>query len=885
MNSSDAYYRAILEAAVDAIITIDERGVIQSANPATEKIFGYRTEELEGENISMLMPEPHRSIHDSYIHQYLQTGRQRIIGIGRESQALHKDGSIVFVHLAISEVWVEGQRMFIGIVSDISGLKRVENALRKEYDLMQEIMNSANALVLVLDNEGNIARFNRACESLTGYSFDEVRGRPVWELVLSEERAGVETVFNQLRFESMENRHENHWLCKDSSKRLISWSNSVVRSSDSTPNYIIGIGVDVTEQRKAEAAVRDRDDKLCMVLESSPVVFWSVDQDGIFTLSEGMGLNALGLKPGQIVGQSAFDVFNDSQQIKKAIHNALLGEEIVDKVTVFGRRYESYYHPIRDDSGAVRGVSGIAVDETERFNALQSLHYSESRFRILVENAADAFFLHDIEGRILDVNEQACKSLQYSREELVNKNISEIEISGSQQELQLHLYSLIAGETISFEGVFLRRDASRFNVEINLSTIDYDGELRYLALARDVTMRKQTEQKLLEAKQKAEDANRAKSVFLSSMSHELRTPLNAILGFAQILKDCTTVQEDAELAKEIVGAGHHLLDLITDVLDLAKIESGHIPLVTEIVGISELIDECVAMVQSKADERAITLRYLDDHREKLALCGDRLRVRQVLLNLLSNAVKYNNDNGSVTIDCLILGGHRLCVCVNDNGPGIPTDKQRHVFSPFNRLGRETSNIEGTGIGLVVSKRLVELMEGEIGFSSEPGNGSTFWFILPLVENTEEETSAEKPISLPKTVSEASPSTLNGKAGILYIEDNLANLRLVEQVVKNRIPLVEFSSSADPLEGLKLAREKQPQLILLDINLPGINGYEVMDSLKKDLKTKHIPVIALTANAMPNEIREGKTAGFMDYITKPIDVAQFVDVVSNYLNVS
>jgi signal transduction histidine kinase/ActR/RegA family two-component response regulator len=378
---------------------------------------------------------------------------------------------------------------------------------------------------------------------------------------------------------------------------------------------------------------------------------------------------------------------------------------------------------------------------------------------------------------------------------------------------------------------------------------------------------------LANAIDEARNANQAKSAFLSSMSHELRTPLNAILGFAQILTSealPTTDAQKKEFANHILKSGRHLLTLINEILDLAKVESGTLTLSMEPVALGEILGECQSMIEPLAAARGI--RVLFPHQVDAVLLADRTRLKQVLLNLLSNAIKYNREAGAVVVGCQQLTPERLRIAVQDTGMGLRADQMDGLFQPFNRLGQEAGAQEGTGIGLVVTRRLVELMNGTIEVSSSPGVGSVF--TIELGTTAPLGTSAG-------AVSAAEPAAAIEEGGaphlLLYVEDNPANLRLVEEIVRFRPDLRLLAAGDGPL-GLSLARAHHPEIILMDLNLPGMSGLEVLAQLQREPELRAIPVIALSANAMQRDIERGIAAGFFRYLTKPIDIDKFNEVI-------
>ena len=517
--------------------------------------------------------------------------------------------------------------------------------------------------------------------------------------------------------------------------------------------------------------------------------------------------------------------------------------------------------------------------EAEQMKLDQRLRDQQFYTRSLIESNIDALMTTDPAGIITDVNNQMEALTGCTRDELIGSPFKSYFTDPARAEAGIKLV-LREKKVTDYELTASARNGKKTLVSYNATTFyDRDRTLQgVFGVARDVTERKRFEQALQEtnvamesAKSAAEKANLAKSDFLSGMSHELRSPLNAILGFAQLMDTASPPPSDVqkESITQILQAGWHLLKLINEILDLSVVESGKVSLSLEPVDLSQVLSKCQTMMESQAQQRGIVMTF-PQFKQPSFVWADQTRLMQIVINLLSNAIKYNQSNGQVTVDYSVTSSESIRISFRDTGAGLAPEKVAQLFQPFNRLGQEASSVSGTGIGLVVTKQLVELMGGVMGVNSTVGEGSVFWFELQSTPEPELKTIALehaapkiaiRPIDTPQKI-------------VLYIEDNPANMKLVENLIDRRTD-IKLLKAVDGSLGIALAKSSLPDVILMDINLPDISGIDALKALREDVSTAHIPVVAISANAMSRDIEVGRQLGFFRYLTKPIVVEEFM----------
>ncbi len=513
------------------------------------------------------------------------------------------------------------------------------------------------------------------------------------------------------------------------------------------------------------------------------------------------------------------------------------------------------------------------------------------RLQTLLDNTIDSVITINHLGIIENYNKASIALYGYQPEEVIGQNITMLMPAHYRDMHKLGMsrflsteQSRILGKPVEVEAQ--HKSGKAFPIELTISDFQWQGEYLFTGIARDISKQKAEQQALIEAKQTAERANNAKSEFLSAMSHELRTPLNGILGFAQLLlsdNEQALSKQQIRNVRQIIYSGEHLLTLINDVLELSKIEAGNIKTTSDHVLISNVFEECLPMLQTLAKQYDVDVDLLDNN--DCVVVADFTKLKQVFINLVTNAIKYNKAGGKVLISSSVqTNSSTLKMTVTDTGQGIAQDRQPYVFTAFERLGQEYANIEGSGVGLSVSKRLIEAMGGSIDFASTEGQGSSFWIELPLSSRQGDTAVASRMLGT------AEDSSIQDRRGdnehkkqrrhVIYIEDNPANIRLIE-VFFSRYDHISLHTCESAEAGLVLLETLIPDLMLLDINLPGMSGIELRQVMLETPGLADIPVIALTAAAMQENI-DAAEGLFKAYITKPVDFGLLTRTLQAYL---
>lgn len=637
------------------------------------------------------------------------------------------------------------------------------------------------------------------------------------------------------------------------------------------------------ELREAKVFLED-------LITASPMVFFQADtRDYTVNYISANVARVIGFAPHEVLGIPHFWLEHthpaDREQLREALAQMRDGEPAVQMEHRLLHKDGSARWVLSvmrlEGGGAARPLAlfGYALDITERKRAEEALQASEEAFRATSEAASEAIISSDIGGRVTYFNTAAERIFGYTASEAIGRPITALTPRKSYRAYRRNAREILTtGESSligrTTEHVGMRKDGTEFPIEVSLAKWKTAQGVFFTAIIRDITERKQAEEGIHHAREEAIRANKAKSEFLSRMSHELRTPLNAVLGFAQLLDMDELSPEHREGVKHILRGGQHLLELINEVLDIARIETGRLAVSPEPVLVREIALQSVELVAPIAGESQVRLVPNLDKVPDVFVMADRQRLKQVLLNLLVNAVKYNRVGGSVTLGYQE-NAEVLRVNITDTGHGIAPERMQQLFTPFERLGAEHTNIEGTGLGLALSKHLVDAMEGTLGVQSTESVGSTFWVELPLTRAP-----AESLVRVQGTPSVESAASTQPRL-VLFIEEYLSNLALIRSLLA-RHPHVRLLPAAEGRVGLDLARAHRPDAILLDTHVPDMSVEEVFAELRAAPETRHIPVIVIGSESSTRRIQALLAAGVRGYMCRPMDVRKFLELLDEAL---
>lgn len=921
LRSSEERFNQVAETSGIWVWETDETGLYTYTSAKTESILGYSPDEIIGKKYFYDFFSP--SIKEEYKKSALEKFSRKETFKDFINPNVHKNGNIVVLETSGFPVISEfGELMgYRGADKDITSRTQMEEALRESEIHFRTLANSGQALIWTSGVDMKCDYFNQVWLDFTGRSLEQELGNGWAEGVHPDDLQRCINIYDssfkkKVKF-SMEYRIRHHsgeyrWIMDDGTPRY-----------DSKGQFIgyIGHCLEITERKLAEHTLLESEKRFRKLFENMAQGVVYQNKNGEITVANSSAERILGINFDQMRGRSSIDplwhtIHEDGTSFPGETHPAMVslrtGRPDSAIMGVFNPSKGKYswikvasipeFEPESDEPYQVFTTfeditqlrelmeelnqtnanleTKVGLRTQEITQAMESLRESEERFHSMFFNhSASMLLINPESGLIVDANKAADSYYGFNFNRADRLHFSEIK--ADQMDDASPLTDLEKLREMNYSIMQHRLATGEFRtVEVHLSPIKFGGEELFFAIVHDITERKVAEEMLKNARVEADLANRAKSEFLSRMSHELRTPMNSILGFAQLLEMGNLNPSQKKGIGQILKSGKHLLELINEVLNISRIESGRLTLKIESIKLVNIIREALDIINPHAITNKTKVSLVESPNNLLFVKGDQQRLRQVLINLLTNAVKYNKEGGSVVIHVNVMpqndsGTVPVRISIKDTGFGISSDDIQKIFNPFERIGAEKTNIEGTGLGLSVVKQLITAMEGVIGVESKQGEGSTFWIELPLCGSVLDGDDRSEP-------SKRLGRLLNKKGKILYVEDNVSNIELVREILSGQPSPVELITTRNGSDALGMALANMPDLILLDLNLQDLQGHEVLQLLMEQPRTKSIPVIVLSAEASPAQIENLIKLGARNYLIKPFDVSEFLFEVNSFL---
>lgn len=872
--------------------------------PATKKIIGLDPEELVGKNYAW---EPFQETTQEELKKnILDLVREGIVLFDRCHKMVKKDGESIWVSVFGSPIKDQKDQLigYRGVIYDITSRKKVEKELKKFRLISDE---ASYGTVITEYKTRKITYCNQTFAKMHGYEVEELIGK---EIFILHTPVQLDFYFKNVFPEYEKNKEysikEFGGKRKDGSTFPGLVTAKLFFGEDGSPLFSAATVIDLTNQKIFDEQIKEQNLKLKAIIDAIPDQLFIMDKEGNYMEYFSSVKENKILDYGDLVGKNLTEVFpqalaaNHLEKIRKAIsENKIQTYEQPGPLEFENQFFESRIVPISETK-----VLRFVRDITQRKK-------DESKIRKLtlaIERSPVAIIITDLEGNLEYMSPAFLEMTGYSHEELIKKPIGMIKSGLTDQRIYENLRNTItSGKNWKTEWRSKRKNGEIFWESISITPILVEnGNIKnYLAVKQDITDRKNYEEEIIQlnlhlesriqertrelensnldleiARKEADSANLAKSEFLSRMSHELRTPMNSILGFAQLLQFTELTEAQSKNVDYILKSGNHLLQLINEVLDIAKIESGKLQVSLEPVELWSIILEVTDSVMPFAKKNSIKIYIPSNEFIKKSVIADLQRLKQILINLMNNAIKYNRKGGSIWIGVEPFlndkGKRYIRIVVEDSGIGISKENISKLFKPFERVANNQVSIEGTGLGLAVVEKLTQLMRGKVGVESKINEGSKFWIELPETE------------SLSKNHHEGLVTYLDPKfdkttkGTLLLVEDSISNIELIKELIKDQKPEIQVLTTMYGLEAIQMAKEFKPSLILLDLNLPDIAGAKVLEILKADEETKDLPITVVSADATTKQMEYILSKGADQYLTKPINIRQLIKIFDLYL---
>lgn len=906
-NSEKRYRTLFYDSGIPYLILSDNKFV--DFNYAALELVGMTPEELRNSDPFVLSPEfqPNgMSTIDYASAEFAKCFRNP----KHEFECVHlrKDRTAFTALASVKPIKFGDMDALFVIWRDITSLKQAEFDLELKERRFRELAEFSKTVIWETDRAGLITYISNTTSQVLGYSPDQIIRKvtlyDLYDIKMAHQRkdldAAIFSITNGMEQYDAKLRH------KENKTVWVNRTITPILDAQGVCTGYRGSDTDISERKFAEEQFKQF--KIISDQSNHGTVITAINGNIIYCNEAFARMH--GYTPSELSGKHLSVLHNEVQLPRVASlveHIRTKGgfeAEALDHTRKDGSTFPTLMSAklIYDEDGNPSFMSATLIDISDRMMAEQEVR----KLTVAVEQSPVPTIITDVDGNFMYVNPAFVTTTGFERHEIYGKSTRILKSGQTPVEVYEQMWKKIkAGQVWSGEILNRKKNKELYWELLTISPIfDNNGNIiNFLAIKIDVTDRKKTEQEILElnstleqkvqertqelrtsnkdlieAKEVAEKANLAKSDFLSRMSHELRTPMNSILGFGQLLEMSQLDDRQLKNVKQILSSGNHLLGLINEVLDIARIEAGHQSLSIEPLEVNAILADCIDILRPTADKRNIGVNFNRIEEAGVFINADLQRTKQILLNLINNSLKYNIDGGQVEVgyeSVDISGVPYTRIYVSDTGIGINPEYLNRIFEPFERVGAEKSAVEGTGLGLAVVKQLVQLMKGQVGVSSEVGIGSKFWIDLPTITGTQR-------INASNSGDERKNIGIHKWQGkVLYIEDNPANIELVHQIVSSQRPNIDLLTDNTGLNVLQKAEDYKPDLILLDLNLPEIHGSEILKQLKGMASTAYIPIVVLSADALPTQIKSLKTLGAADYLTKPLHVSSFLQILDKY----